>query len=74
MEVKEHQQQVGERIRALRWRRGLSQTELSEEAGVSLQVISFAEQGKRVPYPKTLRKLAEGLDAPVEALTVGKEL
>ena len=73
MDVQEHKQEVGERIRALRWRRGLSQTELCEKAGVSLQVISFTEQGKRVPYPRTIRKLAEALEVPVEALTIGKE-
>jgi transcriptional regulator with XRE-family HTH domain len=73
MNITEHKQRVGERVRGLRWRRGLSQAELSEKAGVSHQVISLTEQGKRVPYPKTIRKLAEALDVSTERLTVGEE-
>lgn len=59
---------MGERLRNLRWRQGLSQEELAAEAGVSAGVISMAESGRR-PYPGTIRKLAGALGVPVEHLT-----
>ena len=62
---------MGERLRNLRWRKGLSQEELAVEAGVSAGAVSMAESGRR-PYPSTVRKLAAALSVPVEALTTGE--
>lgn len=52
------------------WRhyRGLSQAALAEKAGLSQVWISRIERGGGHGTPKTRRKLAEALDAPVWAL------
>ena len=72
MSVKEHKQQVGNRIRALRLRKALTQQELADRAGISAVPIFMAEQKRQVPFPRNIRKIAEGLGVPVEVLTIGE--
>ena len=48
----------GERLRKLRTSRGLTQAKLAEELGVSMNIVSIWELGKRMPEEKTLTKLA----------------
>lgn len=51
----------GERIARIRLERGLSQTELGKRAGMTHSQISDIENGKRQPYPRNAKKLADAL-------------
>jgi transcriptional regulator with XRE-family HTH domain len=52
----------GEQLRRFRELAGLSQEELAEQAGITVQAIGMLERGeRRSPYPHTVRALAEGL-------------
>ncbi len=57
------------RIRALRARRALSLTDLSEMSGIGRVTINRIENGKQRPHPRTVRALAEALGVDVEELT-----
>lgn len=56
------------RIREIRIRRGMSQTQLACRAGVAGSMLSDAERGVRHPYPKMRRQLARVLGVPVDEL------
>lgn len=59
---------LGKRIRILRTRQGLSQSQLADSAGVSQTYLSEVEAGKRnvsVPY---LEAIAQRLSIPVHEL------
>lgn len=45
-------------------RRGLSQSDVAREAGISVSFLSLLERGRREPTLKVLRKLARSLRAP----------
>jgi repressor LexA len=62
---------VGERIRAVRQERGLTQTQLSAEAKVNQGYLSSIERGRRTPRPGTLRAIAVTLGVP-EAVLLGE--
>lgn len=51
----------GERIRALRRERMISQLELSKTTGIGQATLSVLERGVRQARPRTVRKLAEAL-------------
>jgi transcriptional regulator with XRE-family HTH domain len=51
-------EEVRERIRALRIERRLTQAELCELAGISIDAVTRIERGSRVPTLETLEKLA----------------
>lgn len=55
----------GNRIKELRIKNGLSQTELADKTGVSEQAISFYENGKRHPKIETWHKIANALRTSV---------
>jgi transcriptional regulator with XRE-family HTH domain len=60
---------LGERIRELRKRRGLSQRELAGMSGVSVSLVRKLEQGEREDTTTaTLRKLAVALNVPTTVL------
>ncbi|MGW2703713.1 helix-turn-helix domain-containing protein [Streptomyces sp. NPDC001340] len=60
---------IGERLREIRKRRGLSQRELSEQSGVSLSLIRKLEQGERADTRlETARQLAKALKVPTTRL------
>ncbi len=62
---------VGERLREVRKRRGLSQRELANESGVSLSLIRKLEQGEREDTRlETVRRLAAALRVPTTQLVV----
>ncbi len=46
----------------------LSQGELAEKSGVGISAINKIEKGKEIPWPRTIRKLAEALKCPVSDL------
>src|SRR5689334_5214600 len=65
---------IGERIRWLRIGRRpkLTQRELAERAGVSVELISKLEQGaKQTALLTSLNKIARALDVEVSALVAG---
>ncbi|MEU7947588.1 helix-turn-helix transcriptional regulator [Micromonospora taraxaci] len=56
---------VGELLRDQRRRRGMTQLDLSIEAGVSARHLSFVETGRSRPSPDLILRLAEQLDTPL---------
>ncbi|MEV4656723.1 helix-turn-helix transcriptional regulator [Micromonospora sp. NPDC049301] len=56
---------VGELLRDWRRTRGMSQLDLSIEAGVSARHLSFVETGRSRPSPELLLRLAEQLEMPL---------
>src|SRR5688572_9730428 len=60
----------GARLRALREAAGLTQEELAERAGLSVNGLSQLERGeRRRPHPRTVRALAEALGLSEEERT-----
>lgn len=59
---------VGERVRAFRRTRGLTQRRLSQRTGFSRSSIANLEAGRQNVTLRQLCALAEGLEVPVEAL------
>jgi transcriptional regulator with XRE-family HTH domain len=53
---------VGEKIRALRWQRGLRLVEVSKKTGLSSALLSKIERGQSVPTIPALFKIATCLD------------
>jgi transcriptional regulator with XRE-family HTH domain len=53
---------IGQRVKAFRNVRSLSQAELARLSGVPLQTLKDVERGRvRMPQPRTLRNLAAAL-------------
>lgn len=46
----------------------LSQAELAEKAGLAKEHVNKLENGRAVPWPRTVRKLAEALGCELSAL------
>lgn len=65
---------LGERIRALRKQKDMSQTDLAKELGVSVQFISFMESDKKGPSHETLLKLASFFNVTTDFLLTGEEI
>ncbi len=63
---------IGERIRQLRYRRGLSQTKLAAATGFSVSYISLLESGRRTPTQRSLETIAGTLQCSVEHLRTGR--
>ena len=59
---------VGERIKAARKAKGLSQEQLGEKLGISFQAVSTWETGKNIPDSDHLLALARELDLSLDAL------
>jgi transcriptional regulator with XRE-family HTH domain len=59
---------IGDRIRALRERKQLSQVELAVRAGVVRSYISGIENGYIVPSVETMEKIAQVLEIPLHKL------
>ncbi|NML30563.1 helix-turn-helix domain-containing protein [Paraburkholderia antibiotica] len=62
---KGHANELGDLLRYWRDVRGVSQLDLSLEAGISQRQISFIESGRSVPGRDTLLTLAQTLDVPL---------
>lgn len=58
--------ELRELIRKLRLRKGWSQADLAREAKVSSGTIGTIEAENRMPYMRTLRKIADALGVTVE--------
>ena len=59
---------IGQRIRAFRLSRGMSQSELGSRIGVTFQQIQKYERGANRIGGGRLKKIAAALDAPITAL------
>lgn len=67
--VSNYARAVGEAIRRIRERKGLSQEELAHRAGVHRTYVGGVERGERNPTVESLKKIADGLGvAPEEVL------
>ena len=56
------------RLQEIRERQMLSQYELERKTGVAAETISRLERGESSAWPRTVRKLAEGLGVSYEDL------
>ena len=63
---------VGKNIKFFRFRRQLSQADLSEKAHISVTFLSNIERGNNFPQAGTLCKLAESLNVQVWELFRGE--
>lgn len=61
-------EKVGERIRAVREKRQLTSTGLAEKIGMSRQLITNWEKGRRLPTLESIISLSDTLNAPVTYL------
>ncbi|MEK7474271.1 MAG: helix-turn-helix transcriptional regulator [Candidatus Coatesbacteria bacterium] len=59
---------VAKRLRELRDRRGLTQGELAERAGISASFLSFLEIARRKGSLETYGRLADALGIPLSVL------
>jgi len=59
---------VGNTIRIIRHAKGLNVKQVAEAAGVSTPFVTLVEKGAREPSLRVLRRIAEALDVPAEAL------
>ena len=64
---------IGENIRRIRIRKGLSQKELAEKAGMSNVLLNNYEHGLRNPKAETLQRIAQALGVSPEVLQ-GEEM
>ena len=63
---------MGLRIFTLRKQRGLTQEQLAERAGISIQTVSVAELGKKALRPENIIKLSNALGVSTDYLLTGK--
>ena len=66
------EQTVGQRIRAMREKRGWTQAQLGEKAYLDHTAVSRIEHDRVTPTRRTLRDIAEAFSVPVEELTGDK--
>ncbi len=66
--------QLGQRIKELRKKRGLSQEKLSEKLDISQNALSFIETGENFFTSDTLEKLITALEIEPEELFTFKHL
>ncbi len=64
---------VGDRLKALRIRRALTQEELAQRAGLSKNAVNRLEVDKAEPRMSTLRKLAQALGVDPHELVKPEE-
>ena len=67
------QQELGRQVRLHRERGGLSQVDLAEAIGRSVQMLGRIERGKSAPSLDTLEEIARVLQTPVQAFFASGE-
>ena len=65
--------QIGERIRAARQARGITQEQLAEEVGVSRSAVAQWETGRAGQLTGNLSRIAEVLGVGIEHLAHGRD-
>ena len=68
MPTTSHQYGVWTEFRVLRTKDGQSLTDVHKRTGISLGHLSDLENGRRLPTPPTLKKVAKALNVPVSVL------
>lgn len=71
LDVKLYLNEVGKRIRDRRKKLGLSQEELSMTSEVTVQAISYFENGSRAMRPENLMRVASALGVSTDYLLTG---
>lgn len=66
-----HLEAFGENLAMLRLKRGLTQDQLANKTGLSVDTIGAVEQGRRWARLTTLHKLAKGLGVSTDELFKG---
>jgi len=67
-EVSQLREKFGQKVRLLRGERDLTQEQLAERAGISVDFLSLIERGKSSPSFENLDELADALEVSVAAL------
>lgn len=65
---------TGQKLRAIRALRGMTQADLASKAGVSPTAIAEYESGKRDLRAATIRKLCDALGVQVRYIVDGTEI
>lgn len=65
-------EQMGKRLLLRRRQFGLSQEELAERVGVTSQMISSAERGKKAMRPENIIRICKALDMSTDYFLTGK--
>ncbi len=55
---------VGVRLKLARDKRGLTMTEVADEAGIAASTVNVIEKGQKQPRGDTVERLARALDVP----------
>lgn len=71
MEYREFLQNIGIRIRKRRKELRYTQEHLAEKMGVTVQMISYAEQGKKAMRPENVVKISNILNVSTDYLLMG---
>lgn len=64
---------IGKNIKDIRTARGITQTELAEKTDLSVQFISYIENGTKHPGLETMIKIASALGTTMDALLLGNQ-
>lgn len=56
------------KIKEIREKKGITQLELAEQAGITQVYLSYIENGHKTPTLKTLQKLAKALEVDIGEL------
>jgi transcriptional regulator with XRE-family HTH domain len=67
-EASQLRERFGQRVRWLRGEHGLTQEQLAERAGISVDFLSLIERGKSSPSFENLDELADALEVTVAEL------
>lgn len=67
-EASQLRERFGQRVRWLRSEHGLTQEQLAERAGISVDFLSLIERGKSSPSFENLDELADALEVSVSEL------
>lgn len=65
--------EMGERISLKRKEKNLTQEQLAEIVGISLQTVSNIECGKKAARPESIAKICVALDATADYVMLGKK-
>jgi transcriptional regulator with XRE-family HTH domain len=59
---------IGQKIKTLRTEKNLTQEQLAEKAGISIDFLSLIERGRNAPSLESLEKIANALNIEVKDL------
>lgn len=59
---------LGKAIKLCRVQKGMNQSDLANQADISISYLSLLEQGKRDPNFSTVEKISQALDVPLSIM------